>query len=640
MTLTLRTLAPLLATALLLGACGLNFEPEPPEPGNSPPTLVVSADLELIRNNLAPRRVEFDLVASDPDGDPLELTVAAAIDSGVTLDEIVAGCDAGGCRVAFTPRADGDASTLVTLTVRDGRGGLAEGAFTLTLAPHRVTSAGDRGPGTLRQLLADAAPGDVIAFAADLAGTITLDSELALERSVTVEGPGAELLALSGGDRQRVLRVAGVQAELSGLTLRDGRADRGGAVLNHGTLTLRGVVISDSHATGAGGGVASDAGQLTLLDSEVARNRSDGRGGGLAFASSSGFVGADSTVGNNVALLSGGGIHLDHESVVEVHDSEVVGNWSQQRFGGGIESSGSLTVLRSRIAENQAIGRGAGVGNYAGSLLVESSEIVGNRAIGDEGGGGLYIAFSSDSHVEDTLIANNRSDRSGAGAMLHGSTVTMAGVRFEDNHAREGSGGGLVVSEGTFTLSETDLIGNSARSGGGIAIFYGGAGRTTSFLLDGGEIRGNRTNDRGRGEGGGVWNFTGGTVLRRVTVADNEAEFGAGIYNTASIYGGGEITLEESVVTGNLAGVSGGGIYNNDPTSNALLNATTVASNDARERGGGIYNDGAALEMDGASLVTGNGAGVSGGGVFFESGSMEGGVVEGNAPDDVAVGEP
>lgn len=52
-----------------------------------------------------------------------------------------------------------------------------------------VTSLDDNGPGTLRQAIPDASPGDTIDFA--VTGNIVLTNELVVSTNLTISGPGA-----------------------------------------------------------------------------------------------------------------------------------------------------------------------------------------------------------------------------------------------------------------------------------------------------------------------------------------------------------------------------------------------------------------------------------------------------------------
>ena len=106
------------------------------------------------------------------------------------------------------------------------------------LSTFTVTSLVDSGAHSLR---AGIQSGDAtIAFAPGLHGTITLDSELLINHSVTIDGPGANELFVSGNNSGRVFEVAAGQVAISGLTITDGQevAANGGGILVDAGATL------------------------------------------------------------------------------------------------------------------------------------------------------------------------------------------------------------------------------------------------------------------------------------------------------------------------------------------------------------------------------------------------------------------
>ncbi len=162
--------------------------------------------------------------------------------------------------------------------------------------------------GTLRQEIAAARPGDTIVFDPSLDGqTITLGGgELEINKNLTIRGPGAGLLAVSGNRTSlaggsRVFGVdAGTTVAISGLTITNGNGDSlydpyswnadpnegdGGGILNLGTLSLSGCTVSNNNAgiTGGdaeGGGICNYyGGSLTVVGCVVSNNTA---GGGLA----------------------------------------------------------------------------------------------------------------------------------------------------------------------------------------------------------------------------------------------------------------------------------------------------------------------------------------------------------------------
>jgi hypothetical protein len=114
----------------------------------------------------------------------------------------------------------------------------------------------DSGSGSLRADIAAAHNGDTIVFAPSLDGqTITLTSgELLIKRNLTIAGPGAGNLTISGNNASRVFEVAQKESvTLSGLTISNGAAQssEGGGILNSGMLTVSNSTLSGNSASQA-----------------------------------------------------------------------------------------------------------------------------------------------------------------------------------------------------------------------------------------------------------------------------------------------------------------------------------------------------------------------------------------------------
>jgi len=138
-------------------------------------------------------------------------------------------------------------------------------------------------PGSFTYALASAGNNDVITFALPAYPAIVRlpgTSPSTLIRNITIKGPGANLLAISGDgngdmvpDRQ-LFRIRS-RVTMEGITFTHGTASFGGAMLveRSGFLTLRQCAVVDSVATQYGGAIDVDGGQLTLDGCFIARNR-------------------------------------------------------------------------------------------------------------------------------------------------------------------------------------------------------------------------------------------------------------------------------------------------------------------------------------------------------------------------------
>src|SRR5262245_53223774 len=115
----------------------------------------------------------------------------------------------------------------------------------MVMTTFSVSKLADSGPGSLRQAIVDAnkqTGADVINFAPGLHGTITLtSSELDITDDLTINGPGANVLTVSGDNNYRIFVLASHEtASISGLTIANGNAGTGdgGGLENFGTVTV------------------------------------------------------------------------------------------------------------------------------------------------------------------------------------------------------------------------------------------------------------------------------------------------------------------------------------------------------------------------------------------------------------------
>src|SRR5262249_44345670 len=122
-----------------------------------------------------------------------------------------------------------------------------------------VTNLLDNGSGSLRAAVAaaNANPGaDAIDFATT--GTITLTSgQLDITDSLTINGPGADALTVSGNQASRVFGIAGdPTVTIADLTVANGAtidSPGGGISVAGGTVTLNHVTVSGNRAFGTYG---------------------------------------------------------------------------------------------------------------------------------------------------------------------------------------------------------------------------------------------------------------------------------------------------------------------------------------------------------------------------------------------------
>jgi len=221
-----------------------------------------------------------------------------------------------------------------------------------------VSNTNDSGPGSLRQALSIANDGDVI-DATGISGVIILTSgELLVSRSVTINGAGADLLAVDGNASSRVFQVTpGRTVTISDLTIRNGHAPAadGGGILNDATLTITNCTVSGNTA-GHGGGTFN-AGTLTIVNCTISGNTA--------------------AIGNPAA--EGAGTYNADASTLTITNSTFSGN-AAANYGGASFNLGALQIANSTLSGNSSV-------LFAGGVLNLGTFQIGNTILnrGDSG---------------------------------------------------------------------------------------------------------------------------------------------------------------------------------------------------------------------------------------------------------------
>ena len=299
--------------------------------------------------------------------------------------------------------------------------------------------------------------------------TITLTKgPLELTHDVTITGPGAAQVAVSGGNLTTVFAVErNVTAEIDGLMITKGKGSStissfsnasGGGIFNAGTLALKEDSIRANSAN-VGGGIANDTfGTLTISNSTIAHNPNTAAnrfplGGGLF---NFGIVTVtNSTIANNRAD-SGGGFF--NQGDVTVTNSTIANNGAD--FGGAIfQEFGAATITNSTIANNSAGNTGGGIFQHQSDLTVTNSTIANNSAFG--AGGGIYGEFGGVTATNSIIANNDHGDWLGTAAN-NTSSNNLIGVGG-DSRLTNGVNGNIV---GTTASPVNPLLGPLANHGG------------------------------------------------------------------------------------------------------------------------------------------------------------------------------
>ncbi|MGL6076032.1 MAG: beta strand repeat-containing protein [Fimbriiglobus sp.] len=313
---------------------------------------------------------------------------------------------------ATSPAID-TGSNPAPATTSDGRGGpflrssgagVDIGAYEVQAdIPLVVTTQVDRNNATfnaadlsLREALRFAGSGaPTVTFAPALNGkTITLNQgSLLTGASVSIAGPGANLLTIDGGSRDAVIILTDFQiptnnaVNISGLTIQNGAAGEGGlfngggGIVNLEALTLDRVSIVNNKSTFSGGGVTVFFGTLNVKNSTISGNSSNVNGGGVSSINGNVVI-SNSTISGNNAGKNGGGVLFDTASNLVIKNSTI--------------------TLNKADSDNSGGGKGGGVLIGLGTAEIFSSIVAGNLV----GSSGSFPDVSGTAKVSTVVISN------------------------------------------------------------------------------------------------------------------------------------------------------------------------------------------------------------------------------------------
>lgn len=556
---------------------------------------------------------------------------------------------------------------------------VGEGSISFpTGSTYQVTSKADSGPGSLRDAIeaANANEGiDTIGFARNVRGMIPLESELVISDDVTICGPGAHRLSLSGGDETRVLRV-----DPYGDDVPFGAPDGERIAVELHDLAIRDGFASDSPGIPTpvpqfafGGGIYNRGSDVTLESVHLVGNRA-----------------GDKTT----PIGAGGAIANEFGGTVTINESMFAGN---QSVGSQIAGGGAITQDLGPTAD--------GLGTKSAALVISESAFVHNSAralqtnpiaAGDFAAfagfafGGAIVNLAGDADVEDSLFLSNRVD---GGVGVHGNEggTAQGGAIFTLDFSPfiVPDAPGVVVPgrDARVTVEDSTFIRNASNGGDGDTSSAGGMGSGGAIsagisffpdaaLISGSTFIGNRAtggdggraSDGGLGVGGGVAALAGASVtvqdasfIRNVAAGGQGGKRGTGgegrggaiglaLLNTPvetpfegapfipSIFVSSASMLHNRAIggRGGLAGGDGhgGGIFLDDGAV-AIVDEVYIRRNSAiggRGRtggdgqGGGIFNGDSTVTLTASHIVRNSARGGSGRGRGNNGASQGGGL--------------
>lgn len=407
----------------------------------------------------------------------------------------------------------------------------------LPIAPDRpagtvtVDNCDDSGPGSLREAFEQAVSGDVVDLTGLTCSTISLTSG-SLTSGVdylTLNGPGADRLAIDANGDSRAIALMGTYGELKidGLTIRNGSyvysgdsgygggiAD-GACVLAEQYVTISNSRLENCSASGKSvhGAAVKANGRLILTNSVVS---------GTEATAVADDISATITGG----AISGGATYLTDTTVRDASVSATTTSAYGGVLGGGVFGMYGVVLTGSTVsgvdvqvsAAKDAYAKGGGVASPM-TVILDTSTVANNSVRGTPGFGpgeqGLYLSSIGGGGVYVMIVPRT----SPVPSTIVNSTIS-----------------------GNSALCEGDIGAYTRGGGGGL-----GSWAPVPVAIVNSTVSGNSTNLNG---GGLYTRALGALTLANATVTDNRADNGAAIADLAA-ESAFPLATDSSIVAGN-----------------------------------------------------------------------------------------
>ena len=355
-------------------------------------------------------------------------------------------------------------------------------------------------------------------------GTLTLNQDVVMtdeeavnfvngvviNKDIVIDGKGH---TIDARDLGRIFAIGdGFTVTLTNVTLINGKADKGGAIYNDGSLTLSDVKLSDNAADSYGGAVFNN-GELVVSDSVFDSNDIVNRGsasvdyGGAAIYNwyDGVLTVSNSNFTNNIKNYKNGDCLVGAVATIgdaTISDSNFVNN--SGRWGGAITTSGALiaggdvntlTVSGSTFKENGGL-YGAGIFVWGSDFAVSDCVFDKNTAFGkgnmtpnNNNGAAIEVTNTNKAiagAITGSNFTNNKAQYGGAVDICAGN-IKITNSKFINNSA-DVEGGAIDINtkpnlnNPKVTISDSEFVNNSAPCGGAICNVHDLTLRNTEFV--------------------------------------------------------------------------------------------------------------------------------------------------------------
>ena len=389
-----------------------------------------------------------------------------------------------------------------------------------------------------------------------------------IDKAVTIDGNGHTI------DARELARIFNITDDgsltLNNITLINGNATEGGAILNKGMLNIFDSNVSNNYAEyGAGvynngtvvisnskldentayyrGGAVYSNGLLTVIESSfnendiLYREENAGYGGAAIFNFYEELLIIDSNFTNNLKDYKERqkveGVEqgdLINGIIVSYANTTIDGSYFYNNSGcyGGAITLGTVNnvtnvLINNTVFESNTAYNGGAIDSINTNLVIDSSKFINNKAVGKgdvniDNAGGAIVSFygAATTTITNSYFENNTAYAGGAASI--GGKTTILNSTFVNNSALQ-DGGAVDLDDGEIIISESTFTGNSADR-------YGGA-INSRYALD---VDDSTFTNNSAVRGGAIYSSSA-TDVSDSEFINNTADIGSAMYIGASL---------------------------------------------------------------------------------------------------------
>jgi len=347
-------------------------------------------------------------------------------------------------------------------------------------------------------------------------------------------------------------------AQLVGFTIRNGHAERGGAVYCESAApSIEDCVFESNVADEAGGGLACADAEPVVTDCQFIWNAVTTSGFGFGGGGMHCLSCSPSITGCEFAengATSGGGLYCIYSSAPNVTDCVFKENLASLYHGGGMfcYATSDPVVTDCMFVLNDAERNGGGIYCEHSSPRLTGCMFQGNEVLDplNNFGGGAVSLVESAPEIEDCDFDGNYAFRGGGVCCRDGSCPSILDCRFIANTATAGAG--IYCVEDSRPLVHGVFFESGVATSGGAIYADNGDPTVAGCVFVGNEATGTGTSHGG----GAVHLFHASSTISDCAFVENLAWRGGAIHlrETASA------SLLNSTLSGN-SGIEGSGVY-------------------------------------------------------------------------------